>query len=176
MERDLVRPWQRLVAGKAEVLAQAGRHGPEVRIERSPGGGWSLAEVVEHLVLVERGVGSALAMAPSPDRPRVVAPGRWFRFIALRVALRGGFRFKAPVKAILPTGELPWPDLVARWEDQRRELEDWLRAVDPAVLGCPRFRHPIVGWLTVPQTLTFAADHLEHHLPQIRRLRPAATV
>ncbi len=176
MERHLVGPWQRLVAGKTQVLERVGRHSAEARAERPRGGGWSLAEVVEHLVLVEAGVASGLAKAPSSGRPRVVAPGRWFRFIALRVALKGRVRIKAPVESVLPTGELPWHALLSRWEEQRRGLEEWLLSIDPGILQGPRFRHPIVGWLTVRQALTFAADHLEHHYPQIERAGRPGTV
>ncbi len=176
MERHLVGPWQRLVAGKAQLLGWVGRHSAEARAERPHTGGWSLAEVVEHLVLVESGVASALAKAPSPERPRVVAPGQWFRFVGLRVALKSRVRIKAPVESVLPTGELPWHALLSRWEEQRRGLEHWLLSADPGILRDPRFRHPIVGWLTVPQALTFAADHLEHHYPQIERFGRARTV
>lgn len=176
MERHLVGPWQRLVAGKAQVLEWGGRHSAEARAERPRGGGWSLAEVVEHLVLVESGVASALAKAPAPERPRVVAPGQWFRFVALRVVLKSRVRIKAPVESVLPTGELPWHALLSRWEEQRRGLEEWLLSVVPGILQDPRFRHPIVGWLTIPQALTFAADHLEHHYHQIERVGRSGTV
>ena len=114
--------------------------------------------------------------APSPGRPRLVARGRWLRFLGLRLALKGRVRIKAPVEAVLPTGELPWYALLSRWEEQRRGLEEWLLSVDPGLLQDPRFRHPIVGWLTVPQALTFTADHLEHHYPQIERFERAGTV
>ena len=102
--------------------------------------------------------------------------GRWLRFLGLRLALKGRVRIKAPVEAVLPTGELPWYALLSRWEEQRRGLEEWLLSVDPGLLQDPRFRHPIVGWLTVPQALTFTADHLEHHYPQIERFERAGTV
>jgi len=176
VERHLVGPWQRLVAGKEQVLERVGRHPAETRGERPRAGGWSLAEVVEHVVLVEGGLASALAKAPSPQRPRRFGRGQWFRFIGLRLALKAGVRIKVPVEAILPTGELPWHALLSRWEEQRRGLEEWLLSVDPRILQAPRFRHPIVGWLTVPQALTFAADHLEHHYPQLDRLGRASAV
>lgn len=176
MERHLVGPWRRLVAGKAQILERVGRQSLEARAERPRAGGWSLAEVVEHLVLVEVGLASALAKAPSPQRPRRFGRGQWFRFQGLRIALKWGVRIKAPVESILPTGELPWHALLSRWEEQRRGLEEWLLSVDPGLLQDPRFRHPIVGWLTVPQALIFTADHLEHHYPQIERFERAGTV
>ena len=113
---------------------------------------------------------SALAKEPAPDRPRVVAPGRWYRMPALRVALLTGFRIKAPVDTILPRGDTSWDELGTRWAAGRARLLEWLEGAPPTILEAPRFRHPIIGWLTVEQALTFAGDHLEHHRMQIDRL------
>jgi hypothetical protein len=129
--------------------------------------------VVEHLVLVEAGMQTALAKEPIPSRPRVVKPGFFLRWLGLRFALKVGVRIRAPVDAILPTRQLPWHALLARWEEQRRGFEEWLRASDPAIHQTPRFKHPIIGWLNVPGAVTFAADHLEHHLQQIGRIERA---
>ncbi|MEO6066461.1 MAG: DinB family protein [Gemmatimonadota bacterium] len=173
MERHLARPWRRLVDGKVQLLARVGRLSADARERRLTPESWSFADVVEHLMLVEQGLGSALAKAPTRERPRVVPRGRWFRFIGLRLALKGGVRIKAPVESIVPTGGLPWHALLSRWEEQRRGFEEWLLSVDPGILGDPRFKHPIVGWLTVPQALTFTADHQDHHLEQIGRIERA---
>lgn len=170
MDRKLERGWSRLVAGKEEVIARVDRCPPGVRDWRLRDDAWSMSDVVEHLVRSEGGMASALAKAPSPDRPRVVAPGRWYRWPALRVALRGGLRIKAPVESILPRRELPWAELLGRWERIRLDLGQWLDEAPTEVLGDPRFRHPIAGWLTVGQAVTFAGDHLEHHLAQIGRI------
>lgn len=170
MERRLAGPWQRLVGAKERLLAVVGKHPHEFRERRPTPVGWSIAEVIEHLVLVERGIAAALAKAPDPARPRVVRWDQGFRFLVMRVVLKVGVRIKAPVVEVLPTRELPWHALLSRWEEHRRGLEEWLLSADPAILGDARFKHPIVGWLTVPQALTFAADHLEHHLAQIGRI------
>jgi hypothetical protein len=89
------------------------------------------------------------------------------------VALKVGVRITAPTEIILPTQELQWHALLARWEEQRRAFEEWLRASDPRIHPRPRFKHPIVGWLNVPEAVTFAADHLEHHLQQVGRIERA---
>src|SRR5437868_12941320 len=159
-----------MVTGKATLLERVGRHPPEIREERPKEGGWSRAEIVEHLVRSEGGMVTALAKPPSPDRPRSFPRGQGLRFLGLRAALRMGIRIKAPVESLLPTGELSWHAILSRWEEQRRAMEEWLLGVDPGILHDPRFRHPIVGWLTVPQALIFAADHIGHHLQQLGRL------
>lgn len=173
MDRHLLRPWERLVRGKEQVLAHVAKREPELREWRARPDQWSMADVVEHLELVEKHMLSALAKEPDAARPRRWSRWRRLRWLGLRFALKTGIRIKAPVEIILPTRELPWHALLARWEDQRRAFEEWLRASDPAIHRRPRFRHPIAGWLDVPEAVTFAADHLEHHLQQLGRIELA---
>ena len=173
MERHLARPWERLVRGKEQVLACVAMRDPESREWRAGDGEWSLADVVEHLELVEKHMLSALAKEPDVTKPRRWSRWRRLRWMTLRVALKTGVRIKAPVEIILPTRQLQWHALLARWDEQRRAFEEWLRASDPAIHRRPRFRHPIVGWLNVPEAVTFAADHLDHHLQQIDRIERA---
>ena len=88
----------------------------------------------------------------------------------MRAVLLWGIRIKAPTPQILPNNEIPWGALLSRWDENRRALEAWLLTVDPEVIRTPRFRHPITGWMDVPQALTFVGDHLDHHLIQISRI------
>lgn len=170
MERRLSGRWERLEQGKARVLARVGGMDAGRREWRPGRDQWSAADVVEHLLRVEAEMRAALAKEPAPDRPRVVKPGFPLRWISLRVVMKTGSRVRAPVESILPTRQLPWHALLARWEEERRGWEEWLRASDPAILATPRFRHPYIGWMDVPHALTFAADHLEHHIGQLERI------
>ena len=87
--------------------------------------------------------------------------------------LAWGVRIRAPVDAILPRRELAWEPLLAKWEAERTALGEWLERSDPRIHGAPRFRHPIAGWMDVSQAVTFAADHLDHHLQQVGRIERA---
>lgn len=159
-----------MVDGKARILERVGGAAPDLRERRPSAESWSMVDVIEHLVLVEQGTAAALAKPPTPGRAREMPRGQWLRFQGLRVALKTGIRIEAPIEAVLPRRELPWHALLSRWEERRRELEEWLLMVDPSILGTPRFRHPIAGWLDVPQSLTFIGDHLAHHIPQLDRI------
>ena len=173
MERHLAGPWERLVQGRSRLLDRVEARDQEFREWRPSPTAWSFADVVEHLELVETHMLSALAKEPDPGRPRRWSRWRRLRWIGLRVALKTGVRITAPTEIILPTRQLQWHALLARWEEQRRAFEEWLRASDPRIHPRPRFKHPIVGWLNVPEAVTFAADHLEHHLQQIARIERA---
>lgn len=170
MEPELEREWARMERGKAAMLARLAGRNSAVRDRRPAESSWSLADVVEHLVLAEGAMTTALAKEPSPERPRAFPPTRRLRMLALRGALLGGLRIRAPSTAILPTRASSWPDLLAQWDDQRQRLHAWLQQIQPSILCTPRFKHPIIGWLDVPQALCFAGDHLQHHLRQVRRI------
>lgn len=159
--------------GKARLLDRVEARDQEFREWCPSPVAWSFADVVEHLELVEKHLLAALARDPDVTRPRRWSRWRRLRWIGLRVALKAGVRFTAPTELILPTRELQWHALLARWEDQRRALEEWLRASDPKIHPRPRFRHPFIGWLDVPEAIAFAADHLEHHLRQVARIEHA---
>jgi hypothetical protein len=141
------------------------------RRERRPlPGAWAMIDVLEHCLLVEEGVTTALAKAPSPEKPRALGTGGRYPWWLIRVALLTGVRIKAPVDAILPRRAGPLEELLARWDRQRSTLLAWLEAQPAEVVSAPRFRHPLGGWLDVPRTLTFVGDHLGHHLRQLDRI------
>lgn len=169
MHRKLVGPWDRLVAGKERLLGRIAGIDPTIRQRRPDPDRWSVVEVLEHVIIVETGIAGALMREPSPERPRRFT-GRWWRYPTLRIVLALGVRIRLPVESIAPTGKAGWEPLQVSWTQGRERLRQWLDGIDPAILGTPRFKHPIVGWLDVPQGLTFAADHLAHHLPQIERV------
>jgi hypothetical protein len=169
MHRSLVGPWDRLVAVQGRLLERIAGIDPALRQRRPGPGRWSIVEVVEHVVIVETGIASALMRDPSPDRPRRF-DGRWWRYPALRLVLALGVRIRLPVESIAPTGSAGWEELQVRWSEGRVRLRQWLEGIDPKLLGTPRFKHPIGGWLDVPQGVTFAGDHLAHHIPQVERV------
>lgn len=170
MERALVGAWARLERSKSEMLERVGRWSPTDRDWHPSETAWSLTDVVEHCFLVEAGIRTALAKEPSPDKPRVVKRGRWLRWGVMRTVLILGIKYRAPVDVILPRRDLPWDELVSKWAGEREQLNDWLERSNPRIHPTPRFRHPLAGWLDVPQSVTFAADHLDHHLQQVGRV------
>src|SRR6478736_1453411 len=114
--------------GKERILAGVGRIAPDARARGPADGGWSAVEVVEHLVLVEEGVASALAKEPSPERPRVLGAGARVPFWVIRlVLLTGIWRIRVPVDLVAPKGGVAGEARVGRWEDQRVRLEGWVR-------------------------------------------------
>lgn len=129
---------------------------------------WCALEIVEHLILAERHVfrfpePSALLLGkPRPRRP--------IRLALVWAVLKFGIPVRAPSRAMLPSGAVDLPELRARWDSQFEwlsRLPDHLTARD---LDRPLFWHPVAGAISASQALALNDVHLEHHLPQLRRL------
>lgn len=129
---------------------------------------WSALEIVEHLILAERHVfrfpepSTLLQGKPQPRRP--------VRLALVWAVLKFGIPVRAPSRAMLPSGAVDLPELRARWDSQFEwlsRLPDHLTARD---LDRPLFRHPVAGAISASQAIALNRVHLEHHLPQIRKL------
>ncbi|WP_044002507.1 DinB family protein [Hymenobacter swuensis] len=142
---------------------------------QSPGPGqWSAAQVVQHLVVSETGIGQymekKLLQAESLEHSGLAA---FLKSRLLRVALRLPFtRFKVPsyLEKLTPTEVPPLPELQAEWAAVRRRLERLLNEYPGNLLGRAIFKHPRSGMLTIYQTLDFMLDHVLHHQKQVERI------
>jgi hypothetical protein len=81
-------------------------------------------------------------------------------------------RVKAPASAtaILPQTTEDPAETALRWKEVRTEMADLLGRLRTDQLGCGLFRHPVSGWMTIQQALTFLSAHMQHHIYQLNRL------
>jgi hypothetical protein len=161
-----------------EHLAEAGRTfrpAPEK---------WSIAEILEHVSLVESSVLRLLQTvlrkaeaAGAAQRPE----GEPFAAVSIKefVERAATEKYKAPETAV-PGGAATIPDSLARLDESRAALE----ALRPVVerLDCTRmvYPHPAFGPLNLYQWLAFIGVHQSRHRRQIEAVRetlnaPAAT-
>jgi hypothetical protein len=139
---------------------------------RPEAGAWSVAEIVEHLSIIEgnmvRLVGKLLgkieseatdASAPHPMQPFTLDE---------YVEQISTVKLEAP-EAIRPTG-IPLGDSLARLSATRAALN----ALRPRVEACDgtgaHYPHPFFGQLDLYQWLAFIGMHEQRHLGQIERL------
>jgi hypothetical protein len=139
-------------------------------------GRWSVAELVEHLSIVEGNVAALLdkllgkadeagAAAPAPGL--FADPVSIEEFVERsRVA-----KYEAPER-IRPTG-LPLADSLARLKDSRAALHSLRPRVERADGRALRFPHPAWGPLDLYQWLLFVGAHEDRHLAQIEALKQA---
>ena len=132
---------------------------------------WSIADCVEHIIVVEtsvlRNIQQVLQSAPQPERQNE-AQGKE-QVILERVPARER-RVKGPEEA-MPQGR--WPDFedLMRQFEATRERSVRFSAVTQADLRNHFFPHPFLGLLDCYQWLLFLSAHCERHVRQIEEVK-----
>jgi hypothetical protein len=140
---------------------------PVETVRRRPApGAWSLAQLLDHLLRIDRGLdfgarpGSRLVRATSPARSA-----------AVRAVLALPIRIPAPpgAAAVMPA---PDPDVLAtllEWGRLRASWRERMAEATAADLDRLAFRHPLAGPFCLPDALAFLLAHHRHHDAQVRR-------
>jgi hypothetical protein len=166
---------------RAHFLAQVALVPIARQAERPAPDRWSVAEIVEHVARVDRGVAKLLALHGAAPRPAPSAEAAAAVLTAEKVArVRSrAERFEAPER-VRPTGTLAPDAALAQLAEARAALTAAYVAADPAVLDGAVHPHPVIGPLTLRGWLQLAAHHDARHAQQIaelaaaEHLRPAA--
>lgn len=135
---------------------------------------WSVLEVIEHLILVEKATLSYLQQKVSAAA--TLAPLGWesqWRCFLLICAMRSPLKFKTPTPLVLPASGRSLRELQNEWQALRQQWRATLSALTPAMLRLPLIRHPAAGRLTAAQGLRFIKAHFQHHLKQMARIQQA---
>jgi len=171
---DLLARLAAIEVRRQALLARVGEMDPAALARRPPDGGWSLLEVIEHLVLVEEVVLGA------PDRPPYEHPprrtlGNRLRYLMVMGVLRFGIDVRAPSRRMIPAGECDLAALRQRWDRNQAWFRAHLADLDASGARRAVFRHPVSGPIDAHQAVTMLGAHLARHDGQVQRLLDAAT-
>jgi hypothetical protein len=93
------------------------------------------------------------------------------KMFVLKVSQRLPLKFKAPqVLAQSQPEQLSLDELTVRWHVVRSSLHEFTGSLMDSYLKRKIYKHPIAGKLNVVQAIAFMREHVNHHLPQIKRL------
>lgn len=161
------------------ILRQAVEEVPPARREERPAPGrWSVAEILEHIGIVEGGITRLLrkqldearagGLGPEQDTSPVVP------MVPVRLVLDRSLRIEANPR-VLPTSGLTADAAWQVLEDRRQALREFLIAADGLALGdvVIPVPHPRLGPLNGWQWLVFLGAHEGRHAGQIRELAQA---
>ena len=161
-----------LEAQRADVLARIDVWPPAAVAARPGPARWSAAEVLDHLVRTERGILDAAVQG-------LAAPHR--RGLRDRVGVqcldwlfRSDRRVRVPASAevaVRPASDANVEAVRRDWDTVRLDLVRFLAPLAPGQLTGGVFRHPVAGWMRVPDVLRFFWVHTHHHGFQLARLR-----
>ena len=147
---------------------------PAEKFNHSPSAGkWSIAQILTHILVAERlSVIYMRKKSQGVDQLQDSGLSAQVRLILLKVSQRiPTLKFKAP-KVVLentpPT--LSFDELVATWEKQRSDLKTFLDGISEKNIKKEVYKHVFAGRLDARQGMIFLREHVNHHLPQIKRL------
>ena len=127
---------------------------------------WSVAEILQHLYLVEERVVKDLTLAIAAEPGR----GGFFKrllptsIVALRIR-----KFQAP-KVVNPV-DVPGKDVVlANYNGARQSLKDLCHTHGAKRFRTLVFNHPFFGQIDGAATVDFVGYHEQRHLKQIREV------
>lgn len=127
---------------------------------------WSVAQVLEHLHLVERAVASQIrhGMFEISDQPFETHP--------VERILDRNIRIKVPNPALEPKNEpQELTELADKLARSREQLEEALAGFTQEDLERRAFGHPAFGLLSLRQWVDYLALHEQRHLAQIREIK-----
>lgn len=134
-------------------------------------GAWSLAQLAEHLLRIDRGL-----RLDGPGAGHLGTARSRLGAGVLAVVLGLPVRIPAPPSArhVMPSGAPAWPEVREAWAALRA---GWRATVPEADAAAVAYRHPLAGPLRLDDALAFLLAHHRHHDAQVRRtLRAVRTL
>lgn len=136
---------------------------------RTDADGWSVAEIIEHLSLVEKQIvrlSSLMLMKAETAGAKAILDGRIGPISLERIAERAGReKYQAPETA-RPTG-ISVSDSLAVMRESRETLHGLVPRFEVTDLSTVSYPHPVFGALSLYEWFVMIGVHEERHLRQI---------
>lgn len=133
---------------------------------------WCALEVLDHVVKAERGILADIQWNLAQTKRAPLS--HRFRSELLILLMRTPARLEVPgalSAAVLPGIDLKLPTLIQTWSDSQMRIRQWLEEFRGNTHEMAAFYHPVSGWMSVSQALSFIAAHTRHHRYQLGRIR-----
>lgn len=132
---------------------------------------WSASQVLNHLIGVERGTLHYLRKKLKYGGIPKAGLLSMLRNLALKGLLYSPIRYKIPSVLSQPSDGGSLESISNQWSELRKEWKNFLENFPNEYLDKAVFRHPIVGRISISQTVDFLIAHYAHHLKQLRRIK-----
>lgn len=142
------------------------------RLNQQPQNGWSINQVIAHLITAERlsviYLHKKIQAINEVENTGLIEE---LKMIALIVSQRLPFKFKAPKVVVENTkSSTSLQELEKEWTAVRNELKAMLEKFGDDQVKRKIYKHVVAGKLNIQQTLLFFREHIIHHQQQIKRL------
>ena len=156
---------------RAQFLAEVARVPAAVQGRRPAADRWSVAEIVEHVARIDRGIAKLFALRiaePRPASPEELADAALTPAKVARVRDRTE-RLEAPER-VRPSGSLTPEAALEELSAARVALKAAYVAADAAVLDGNVHPHPMLGLLSLRAWVQLAAHHDWRHAQQVAEI------
>jgi hypothetical protein len=172
MTPETTRQLESLISNRKAMLAELATWSEEALMFK-PENAWNALQVVDHIINSEKGTlgymmkktKAPASELPSLEEASTVAAEK------LNDALKSDSRWKAPAILPDPSDERSLSEHAAYWGGLQQKIQQFSEALDVSYKGKLIFKHPYAGRIDLGQTVAFLANHIEHHMHQIYRIK-----
>lgn len=136
-------------------------------------GGWSILQVIYHMVLVEeaslRYIKKKLSFGDDIPKAGIKTA---MRYQYLKAVFKTPLKIKAPemVNESQMPDEIRFWEILKRWKDLRAETEEFLDNMPDKLLKTELYKHGLVGKMTPKNMLVFFELHFKRHRKQLKKV------
>ncbi len=171
MERSVLPQYRLLDRERKAFLATLDPWPPGELCVRPAPRAWSAVDVLDHVAKTERA--AFASMLENFNQPiRISLTDRLCGAFIIQL-MRTPIRVRVPDRvaaAILPDGTADFTAVRRTWNDSQAELKEWVSRLETDPRSLAGFKHPVSGWMSVSQGLSFLASHVRHHRYQLVRI------
>lgn len=130
---------------------------------------WSIVEVVEHLVIVEKDLLRQLSVNVPTSTLDIKSKIPQKHQTVIKVMERD-IAVDVPDESMEPRGRLALDELINQWDDIRKELQEVLAEIRSENENELVYQHPYGGPLDIAEALQFIDVHFDNHVRHIDRI------
>lgn len=162
---------ERVESDRALLLA-ASRELTQMQLDFQPAEDrWSIGENLDHLALVEKGIGRLISMkvaeAQKSEKPVAIETPSQLASLDAYDIPNNQRKIKVPDPKLAPRHGIAKDELFARLDASRNELRKSFAALAEYDLAAHTFPHPVFGEINLYQWILFIGHHERRHLNQI---------
>ena len=149
-----------------EITLGAARSLPEAEFARGGDGEWSVAEILEHLLIAETGTSKVIRKCLKENAGKLPPYPTDDSVLAVRPPKTSPRAVTQAPEAAIPSGGIGKEDLLGRAAEVRRQMRVSLEMLAGADPGSAEFPHPLFGNLNLyewPSILVLGHER-QHHL------------
>ncbi len=143
--------------------------------EHARAGQWSMAQVLEHLYLMETAITTRMGHVLQQNEPTPAPMSQHSNTPSFRLTPDRSRRIEAPAELVPADKHMTRQELHTRLSRSRTHLEQLLQEADAQQLQQKTMNHPVFGPLTLEEWVEFIGLHEQRHLEQMKEIQSALT-